>query len=320
MWSSGLTGLILSRLFSGLVTLFIVSVLVFAGTEILPGDVAQAVLGQQATPEAVQAIRDKLDLDQPAAVRYVSWLWDFVRGDLGRSLLSGREVSELIGRQLGNSLFLAAVAAAIAIPLSVGLGLLAALYEDRPTDKSITASTLIFVSLPDFLLGYLLLLLFAVKLGWFPALSRISSSMSFIEQLRAVALPCLTLALVVSAHTMRLTRAAILSVMNQAYIEMAELKGATRGRIILRHALPNALSPILNIVMLTLAYLIVGVVVVEAVFNYSGLGRTMIDAVSKRDMPLVQACGLIFASVYVILNLTADILSILTNPRRRRPK
>ncbi|MGB3176887.1 MAG: ABC transporter permease [Albidovulum sp.] len=320
MWSSGLTGLILGRLFSGLVTLFIVSVLVFAGTEILPGDVAQAVLGQQATPEAVQAIRDKLDLDQPAAVRYVSWLWDFVRGDLGRSLLSGREVSELIGRQLGNSLFLAAVAAVIAIPLSVGLGLLAALYEDRPTDKSITASTLIFVSLPDFLLGYLLLLLFAVKLGWFPALSRISSSMSFIEQLRAVALPCVTLALVVSAHTMRLTRAAILSVMNQAYIEMAELKGATRGRIILRHALPNALSPILNIVMLTLAYLIVGVVVVEAVFNYSGLGRTMIDAVSKRDMPLVQACGLIFASVYVILNLTADILSILTNPRRRRPK
>jgi peptide/nickel transport system permease protein len=320
MRPAGLSRLILSRLFSGLVTLFIVSVLVFAGTEILPGDVAQAVLGQQATPEAVQAIRDKLDLDQPAAVRYVSWLWDFVRGDLGRSLLSGREVSELIGRQLGNSLFLAAVAAVIAIPLSVGLGLLAALYEDRPTDKSITASTLIFVSLPDFLLGYLLLLLFAVKLGWFPALSRISSSMSFIEQLRAVALPCVTLALVVSAHTMRLTRAAILSVMNQAYIEMAELKGATRGRIILRHALPNALSPILNIVMLTLAYLIVGVVVVEAVFNYSGLGRTMIDAVSKRDMPLVQACGLIFASVYVILNLAADILSILTNPRRRRPK
>ena len=320
MLSSGLTRLIMSRLFSGLVTLLIVSVLVFAGTEILPGDIAQAVLGQQATPEAVQAIRDELGLDQPAAVRYVSWLWDFVRGDLGRSLLSGREVSDLIGRQLGNSLFLASVAAVIAIPLSVGLGLLAALYEDRPMDKGITASTLVFVSLPDFLLGYLLLLFFAIKLGWFPALSRISSSMSILEQLRAVALPCLTLALVVSAHTMRLTRAAILSVMNQAYIEMAELKGASRRRIILHHALPNALAPILNIVMLTLAYLIVGVVVVEAVFNYSGLGRTMIDAVSKRDMPLVQACGLIFASVYVILNLTADILSILTNPRRRRPK
>ncbi len=320
MARGSLARLILSRLLSGVVTLFIVSVLVFAGTEILPGDVAQAVLGQQATPEAVQAIRDQLGLDRPAALRYLDWLWSFMHGDLGRSLLSGREVSELIGRQLGNSLFLAAVSAVIAIPLSVGLGLLAALYEDRPADKGITASTLVFVSMPDFLLGYLLLLLFAVKLGWFPALSRISTSMSLLEQLRAVALPCLTLALVVSAHTMRLTRAAVLSVMSQAYIEMAELKGASRARIVLRHALPNALSPILNIVMLTLAYLIVGVVVVEAVFNYSGLGRTMIDAVSKRDMPLVQACGLIFASVYVLLNLTADILSILTNPRRRRPK
>ncbi len=315
-----LTRLILNRLLSGLITLFIVSVLVFAGTEILPGDVAQAVLGQQATPEAVKAIRDELGLDRPAVLRYFDWLWDFARGDLGRSLHSGREVSELISGRLSNSFFLAAVAAVIAIPLSVGLGLVAALYEDKPADKGITASTLVFVSIPDFLLGYLLLLFFAVKLGWFPALSRVTSSMSFLEQLQAIALPCLTLALVVSAHTMRLTRAAVLSVMNQAYIEMAELKGANRRRIILRHALPNALSPILNIVMLTLAYLIVGVVVVEAVFNYSGLGRTMIDAVAKRDMPLVQACGLIFASVYVLLNLTADILSILTNPRRRRPK
>lgn len=320
MKHGSLTRLILSRIASGLVTLFIVSVLVFAGTEILPGDIAEAVLGQQATPESVAAIRNELGLDRSAFYRYFDWLWNFAHGDLGRSLLSGREVSELIGRKLGNSLFLAAVAAVIAIPLSVGLGLLAALYEGRPLDKGITATTLVFVSLPDFLLGYLLLLFLSVKLGWFPALSRMSSSMSFLEQLRAVALPCLTLALVVSAHTMRLTRAAVLSVMNQAYIEMAELKGATRRRIVLLHALPNALSPVLNIVMLTLAYLIVGVVVVEAVFNYSGLGRTMIDAVSKRDMPLVQACGLIFATVYVALNLTADILSILTNPRRRRPK
>ncbi len=294
--------------------------MVFAGTEILPGDVAEAVLGQQATPEAVQAIRDELGLDRSAPVRYFEWLANFASGDLGKSLVSGREISDLISGRLANSFFLAAVAAIIAIPLSVGLGLLAALYQDRLADKSISIVTLIFVSLPDFLLGYLLLLFGAVKLGWFPALSRMTSSMTFAEQLHAIAMPCLALALVVSAHTMRLTRAAVLSVMNQAYIEMAELKGATRRRIILYHALPNALSPVLNIVMLTLAYLMVGVVVVEAVFNYSGMGKLMIDAVSKRDMPLVQACGLIFASVYVILNLTADILSILTNPRRRRPK
>jgi peptide/nickel transport system permease protein len=320
MQKRSLTGLVLKRLASGLVTLFIVSLMVFVGTEILPGDVAEAILGQQATPESVQALRDKLGLDRPAAVRYVEWLWNFAHGDLGQSLASGREISDLIDGRLRNSLFLALIAALIAIPVSVALGLLAALYEDRLADKGITASTLIFVSTPDFLIGYLFLLWGAVKLGWFPALSRLSGDMSFLEQLHVIALPCLTLALVVSAHTMRLTRAAILSVMNQAYIEMAELKGASRGRIILRHAFPNALSPVLNIVLLTLAYLIVGVVVVEAVFNYSGMGRLMIDAVSKRDMPLVQACGLIFASVYVLLNLTADILSILTNPRRRRPK
>lgn len=312
--------LVSKRLASGLVTLFVVSLMVFVGTEILPGDVAELILGQQATPDAVQAIRNELGLERPAAVRYVEWLYNFLHGDLGRSLTSGREISELIGPRLRNSMFLAGVAAIIAIPLAAGLGLLAALYQDKMADKGISAITLIFVSIPDFLLGYLLLLFCAVKLGWFPALSRVTESMTFWQQLHAIALPCTTLALVVSAHTMRLTRAAVLSVMNQAYIEMAELKGATRRRIILRHALPNALSPILNIVMLTLAYLIVGVVVVEAVFNYSGMGRMMIDAVAKRDMPMVQACGLIFASVYVLLNLTADILSILTNPRRRRPK
>ena len=320
MQKTSMTGLVLKRLASGLVTLLVVSVMVFVGTEILPGDVAEAILGQQATPEAVQTLRDKLGLDRPAAVRYVEWLWNFAHGDLGQSLVSGREISDLIGVRLRNSMFLALTAAVIAIPLSVGLGLLAAFFEGRLADKGITASTLIFVSTPDFLIGYLLLLWGAVKLGWFPALSRLSSGMSIMDQLHAIAMPCLTLTLVVSSHTMRLTRTAILSVMSQPYIEMAELKGVSRERIIMRHAFPNALSPVLNIVLLTLAYLIVGVVVVEAVFNYSGMGRLMIDAVSKRDMPLVQACGLIFATVYVLLNLTADILSILTNPRRRHPK
>lgn len=315
-----MTMLVLKRLASGLATLFLVSLMVFVGTEILPGDVAEAILGQQATPEAVQTLREQLELDRPAIVRYGNWLWDFARGGLGQSLASGVDVSQLIGNRLWNSLFLAAMAALIAIPASVGLGMLAALYEDRMADKSITSSTLIFVSIPDFLLGYLFLLWGAVKLGWFPALSHFADDMSFVDKFHAITLPCITLALVVSAHTMRLTRAAILSVMSQSYIEMAELKGATRGRIIVRHAFPNALAPVLNIVLLTMAYLIVGVVVVEAVFNYSGMGRLMIDAVSKRDMPLVQACGLIFASIYVMLNLTADILSILANPRRRRPK
>jgi peptide/nickel transport system permease protein len=318
--SVSVTSLVLKRLASGLVTLLIVTLMVFIGTELLPSDIAEAILGQQATPESIAVLREKLGLNQPAYERYFSWLWQFLQGDLGRSLASGREITELISQRLHNSLFLAATAAIIAIPLSIGLGLLAALYEGRAVDKAITASTLLFVSMPDFLIGYLLLLTGAVTLGWFPALSRLSDGMSILDQLHAIALPCLTLSLVVSAHTMRLTRAAILSIMNQPYIEMAELKGASRKRIIAVHAFPNALSPIINIVLLTLAYLVVGVVIVEAVFNYSGMGRLMIDAVAKRDMPLVQACGLIFASVYVLLNLAADIFSLLSNPRRRRPK
>ncbi len=317
--SDTLLAVIIKRLLSGVVTLLIVSVMVFAGTELLPGDVAEAILGQQATPESVAAIRKELELDRPAPARYIDWLSGCLTGDFGRSLANGRDVTELIGTRLQRSLMLALLAAVIAIPLAVGLGLLAALYEDRPADKAISATTLAFVSMPEFLVGYLLLYLFAVTLGWLPALSRINDDMPMWDTLRALALPCLTLALVVSAHTMRLTRAAVLSVMTQPYIEMAELKGATRRRTVLYHALPNVLSTVLNIVMLTLAYLVVGVVVVEAVFNYSGMGQLMVDAVAKRDVPLVQACGLIFASVYVTLNVSADVLAILANPRRRRP-
>ena len=317
--AGGLAGLVLKRLLSGLATLLIVSAMVFAGTELLPGDVAEAILGQQATPEAVAAIRRELDLDRPAPVRYLDWLSGCLRGDFGRSLANGREIGELVSGRLGRSLTLAAVAALIAIPLAVGLGLVAALYEDRLTDKGISAATLAFVSMPEFLVGYMLLYVFAVKLGWLPALSRFTGAMSPWDKLHALVLPCTTLALVVSAHTMRLTRTAVLSVMTRPYIEMAELKGATRRRIILRHALPNVLSTVLNIVLLTLAYLVVGVVVVEAVFSYSGMGKLMVDAVSKRDVPLVQACGLIFAGVYVTLNVGADVLAILANPRRRRP-
>lgn len=320
MMKVSVTGLVFKRLASGAGTLLIVSIMVFAGTELLPGDVAQAILGQQATPEAVAALRDKLGLDQPAPVRYWNWLYNFAQGDLGQSLASGQDVAGLIGERLSRSMMLAMVAAVIAIPLAVGLGLLAALYEERFIDKATSGTTLGLVSMPEFLIGYLFLLVFAVNLGWFPALSLVSDEMSFWEQMRAIGMPVITLALVSSAHTMRLTRAAVLSVMTQPYIEMAELKGASRARIIMRHALPNALSPVLNICLLTMAFLIVGVVVVEAVFSYPGMGRLMVDAVTKRDMPLVQACGLIFASVYVLLNLTADILAILTNPRRRRPK
>ena len=315
-----LSRLLAQRVALGVGTLLVVSVLIFLGTEILPGDVAEAILGQAATAEAVANIRAKLDLDQPAYIRYVNWLAGFVQGDLGVSLANGQPIASMIGGRLGNTLFLAGVSAAIAVPLAVFLGLVAARFRDTWLDKSISVATLSTISMPEFFLGYLLIFIFAVRLGVAPSLANIYPSMSFGDKLYAIALPAATLTLVVVAHMMRLTRAAIINVMSSPYVEMAELKGVTRSRIVLWHAFPNALSPIINVVVLNLAYLVVGVVLVEVVFVYPGMGQLMVDAVAKRDVPVVQACGLIFAGTYVLLNMTADILSIVSNPRLRHPR
>src|SRR5690606_22927287 len=315
-----LSRLLAQRIALGVGTLLVVSVLIFLGTEILPGDVAEAILGQAATAEAVANIRAKLNLDQPAYIRYVSWLAGFVQGDLGVSLANGQPIASMIGGRLGNTLFLAGVSAAIAVPLAVFLGLVAARFRDTWLDKSISIATLSTISMPEFFLGYLLIFIFAVRLGVAPSLANIYPSMSFGDKLYAIALPAATLTLVVVAHMMRLTRAAIINVMSSPYVEMAELKGVTRSRIVLWHAFPNALSPIINVVVLNLAYLVVGVVLVEVVFVYPGMGQLMVDAVAKRDVPVVQACGLIFAGTYVLLNMTADILSIVSNPRLRHPR
>ena len=312
--------LIVRRIALGMGTLLIVSVLIFLGTEILPGDVAEAIPGQSATPEAVANIRTALGLDQPAYVRYFDWLGDLLQGDLGTSLASGKPIDEMIGGRLMNTLFLAGVAAIVSVPLAVLLGLVAARFRDSWLDKSISIATLSTISMPEFFVGYILIFIFAVNLRWAPSLANIHGGMGLGQQLAIIALPCATLALVVVAHMMRLTRAAIINVMSSPYIEMAELKGITRSRIIFRHALPNALSPIINVVVLNLAYLVVGVVVVEVVFVYPGMGQLMVDHVSKRDVPVVQACGFIFAATYILLNMIADVLSILANPRLRKPK
>lgn len=313
-------GLIVRRLALGLLTLIVVSVIIFAGTEILPGDVAAAILGQAATEENLAAIRSSLGLDRPAYLRYFDWLGNFLQGDLGNSLSNRRPIAEQVGERFGNTLTLAGLAAIIAVPFAITLGLIAAIKQGTAFDKSISVSTLMIISVPEFFVGYLLILFVAVKLGWLPSLSNINDRMDFGELLAALILPAITLTLVVLAHMMRMTRAAVISVMNSPYIEMAHLKGIKNWRVVVQHALPNALSPIINVVVLNLAYLVVGVVVVEVVFTYPGMGQYMVDAVSKRDVPIVQACGLIFAMTYVGLNLTADILSILANPRLRHPK
>lgn len=312
--------LVAQRLALGILLLFLVSILIFAGTLILPGDVAQSILGQSATPEALANLREELGLNVPPVTRYFDWLGGILVGDLGTALTNGQDIATSIGGRLKNTLFLAFWAAVVSVPLAIFLGLLAVRYRDRWPDKLISGVTLSTISIPEFLIGYVLMYFVGVKLGWAPTVATIYDSMTLGEKLQAIALPVTVLTLVVLAHMMRMTRAAILNVMQSAYIETAELKGLTMFTIIWRHAFPNSIAPIVNVVMLNLAYLVVGVVVVEVVFTYPGMGQYLVDHVSKRDLPVVQACGLIFASVYIGLNMVADIVSILSNPRLRHPK
>ena len=312
--------LVFQRLALGILLLFGASALIFGLTEALPGDAAQAVLGQSATPEALANLREEMGLNRPALTRYIEWLGGIVQGDLGQSLTNKLDIAESIGKRLGNTLFLACVAAIVSVPLAIFLGLLAVRYRNRWPDKLISAITLTTVSVPEFLIGYVVIYFISVKLGWFSSLAMINDSMSFGQKLNAIALPAFVLTLVVLAQMMRMTRAAILNLMQSAYIETAELKGLSTFQVIARHAFPNAISPIVNVVMLNLAYLVVGVVVVEVVFVYPGMGQYLVDAVSKRDVPVVLACGVVFAAVYIGLNMVADIVSILANPRLRHPK
>jgi len=312
--------MVTKRLALGILTIFVISLLIFVGVEALPGDLATAILGQEATPETVAAFRKELKLDLPPHVRYFSWLGDFSRGDLGNSLANKRPVAELIGWRFANTMFLASTAAVMSVPLAILLGLLAALYRGTWFDNAISTSTLSAISFPEFFVAYILIALLAVQVIIFPSISAINDQMSFWEKIHAIVLPSLTLTFIVTAHMMRQTRAAIINVLASSYIEMAHLKGLKRFRVIVLHAFPNALSPVINVIALNLAYLVVGVVIVEVVFVYPGLGQLLVDSVSKRDIPVVQASGLIFAAVYVSLNLLADILSILSNPRLLHPK
>lgn len=316
----GLACMLIRRVLMGLVVLWAISALIFAGTQILPGDVATAMLGQQATPEAVEGIRKELGLERPPVVRYVAWLGGVLHGDLGRSTSNKQDIAASIAPRLANTMFLASVAAAIAVPLAILLGLIAARFAGTLADRVINIVTLGAISLPEFFAGYLLIAFFSITLGWFPSGSTVSDGMGLWQRLSAIALPTATLVIAVLGHMMRMTRAALLNVMSAPYIETAELKGLSPWRVIWKHALPNALSPIINVVALNMAYLVVGVVVVEVIFVYPGMGQYMVDHVSKRDVPVVQACGLIFAAVYILLNLVADIAAVIANPRLRHPR
>jgi peptide/nickel transport system permease protein len=308
------------RISLGILTLFIVSLIIFLSVSMLPGDAAQAILGQAATPDTVAVLRRQLGLDLPAHIRYLNWLGNILQGDWGTSIGNGREIGDVIGARFSNTIFLATFAACIAVPLALILGMLAALYRNSYYDRIVNAFTLTSISTPEFFVAYILIMFISVKMGWFPSLSNVRADTPFLEHLEKAFLPALTLTLVTVAHMMRMTRAAIINLLSHSYIEMAALKGIKKYKIITHHALPNAWAPIVNVVILNLAYLIVGVVIVEVVFVYPGLGQLLVDAVQRRDMPVVQACCLIFAAAYTLLNLIADVLSILSNPRLLHPK
>ena len=404
----GLPRYIAIRIGTGFLALLVVTLIIQFSVELLPGDLATAVYGQNATPENTAALRAKLGLDLPPMDQYLQWLglqpgWARVdaaqcvatgrgafeaawindgvlrdlyrltgethpgrfcglvhgrcvagtvsiaeaswipgdaltgiraaylgeiggrycgafQGDFGVSLLSDKPVTELMGDRLYNTFFLAGLAALMAVPLALTLGILAALYRRSWFDRIVNVTTLTSISSPEFFVGYTLMLFLVHMAGIFEPLSDIKAGMPLEERIYYTMMPALTLMLVIVAHMMRMTRASIINLLASPYIEMARLKGVSASRVILVHALPNALAPIINVIALNLAYLITGVVVVEVVFTYQGVGQLLVDNVSKRDMPVVQACCLIFAATYILLNLLADVLSILSNPRLRQPR
>ncbi|MGY4664306.1 peptide/nickel transport system permease protein [Pseudomonas chlororaphis] len=309
--------LIARRMGAAVVTLLIVSMVVFAITAVLPGDAAQQALGQFATPEQVAALRLKLGLDQPGVVRYLHWLLSLLAGDMGTSVSNAMPVSELMAGRVPNTLMLAAVTAVVSVPLALALGIGSAMGRGGRLDSLLSFITLALVAVPEFLVATLAVLVFAVNLGWLSALSYAGETHSPLQFLRTYALPVMTLCFVIVAQMARMTRAAVIDQLDSPYVEMARLKGVSPVRIVLRHALPNAIGPIANAVALSLSYLLGGVVIVETIFNYPGIASLMVDAVTNRDMALVQACTMLFCTAYLGLVLIADLCAILSNPRLR---
>ncbi|EON14682.1 ABC transporter permease [Pandoraea sp. SD6-2] len=310
--------LVAARFGLALLTLLIVSAIVFTITALLPGDAAQMALGQAATPEAVTALRHQLGLDQPAITRYFQWLAHMFAGNFGDSMSNNLPVAQLIATRLPNSLVLAGLTTLVSVPLALGIGVAAAMWRGSLLDRALNVLTLAVVAVPEFLVATVAVLIFAVKLRWLPALSYLSSVNSFDDLLRIYAMPVMTLCCVIVAQMARMTRAAVIDQLSSSYVEMATLKGASPIRIVWRHVLPNAVGPIANAVALSLSYLFGGVVIVESIFNYPGLASLLVDAVTNRDLPLVQGCVMVFCTAYLALVLIADLCAVVSNPRLRQ--
>lgn len=309
--------LLIERILSSLLTLLLVSLLVFFALEILPGDVATRILGRDATPEALAVLRERLNLDQPAVVRYLMWLGGLLQGDLGQSLVSGRRVVDILGPRIANTLYLSLYAFILYVPLALLPAIVQAVRRDRLLDHGLSALTLVLLSIPDFLLATILMIVFVIMLNWFPAISLVDASSTFGQYVNAMTLPAVTLGIVMAVYAVRMLRDNLIEVLDSDYVRLAEFKGVPAWRLVWRHALPNALVPTLNVTALNLAYLIGGVVVVERVFSYPGFGSLLVDALQLRDLPLIEATVMIAAAVYIFANLIADLGAILLNPRLR---
>jgi len=309
--------MLLRRLGLGAITVWLVSVIIFAGVEMLPGDACTAFLEREAKGKLLENCREDLGLNRSALTRYVDWAGSALQGDLGVSANGQKQISEMVGYRLRNTLLLAFGAMVVGIPLALFLGVVAALWRDRPVDIFVSTSAIFAMTIPEFVSATLLILVFSVWLGWVPGIVLTSANAPLVEFFPEVMLPIGVLTLVMTAHILRTVRSSVIETLASDYAQMATLKGVPYWQIVFRHILPNALLPTINVVALTIAWLLGGVVVIETVFNYPGLGRMMIDSISDRDLPVTQAIALIIASVYVIVNLAADIMTMLANPRLR---
>lgn len=309
--------LVVRRIALSAITLLLVSAFVFFILEVLPGDVATRILGRDATPEALQVLRDQLGLERPVLLRYFSWLGGLLTGNPGQSLVSSRSVADILAPRIFNTLMLSLYAFALYLPLTLIPAILQALTRDRAPDHAFSVLTLVLLSMPDFLLATILLLAFVLWIPVLPAISLVDETSSFMEYMYAMTLPAVTLAIVMAVYAVRMLRDNLIEVLDSDYVRMAELKGLPRTRVMLRHALPNALAPTLNVTALNLAYLVGGVVVVEKVFSYPGFGTLLVDSLQLRDLPVIEATVMIAALVYIAANLVADIAAVLLNPRLR---
>jgi peptide/nickel transport system permease protein len=309
--------LIWRRLALGVLTLWLISLIVFAAVLALPGDAATAILGREATPDRVAALRDQLNLNDSVVSQYLQWIGGVVTGSFGESAATQQPVSELLSERVGNSLFLVLIASLVAIPLSIALGVWMAMRRDRPTDHIGSTVSLVLAALPEFVIGIGLVLLFATSVfQWFPAVSLLAPGQRAWELPEVVVLPA-TLVLAVTPYISRIMRGSMIEVLESEYVTMARLKGLSERTVIWRHAVPNAIVPAIQVAALQLAWMAGGVVVVEFVFSYPGIGAALVDAVANRDMPVVQTVTMLAAGVYVAMNLIADLATILVTPKLR---